>query len=70
MNKAIDSLEKEIESVKEEVNESQDRVFEDFCRRVGVANIREYEEKQLKEAQERTERRVRLTTQQSKLENQ
>lgn len=37
---------------------------------MGVANIREYEEKQLKQAQEQTERRVKLLSLQSKLANQ
>lgn len=30
------------------INEAEDGVFEEFCEEIGVANIREYEERQLK----------------------
>lgn len=42
----------------------------DFCKAVGVANIREYEEKQLKVAKEMNEKRVRISAQESRLSTQ
>ena len=47
-----------------------DRIYKDFSQSVGVANIREYEEKQLKEAQEVAEERLNLSNQLAKLKYQ
>ena len=47
-----------------------DRIYRDFSQSVGVANIREYEEKQLKEAQEVAEERLNLSNQLAKLKYQ
>ncbi|MCO5548528.1 hypothetical protein L7F22_001988 [Adiantum nelumboides] len=62
-NKAIMKLENRI-------NEIVDRIYKDFSKSVGVANIREYEENQLRVAQELAERRLSLSSQISKLKNQ
>lgn len=62
--------EREIAQVEEEVHQIEDVVFESLCRRVRVANIREYEEQKLKRAQELSETRAMFETHLSKLRNQ
>ena len=52
------------------VNEAEDEVFAQFCRKIGVENIREYEEQQLKVAQEESQARLRFDTQIARLTNQ
>lgn len=47
-----------------------DKVYRDFSISVGVKNIREYEERQLKDAQELQERKLSLSNQMSKLKYQ
>lgn len=47
-----------------------DKVYRDFSISVGVKNIREYEERQLKDAQALQERKLTLNTQMSKLKYQ
>ncbi|KAG2187751.1 hypothetical protein INT44_005441, partial [Umbelopsis vinacea] len=48
----------------------EDEVFSDFCSRIQVTNIREYESSQVRGAQELREKQLNLTTQRSKVENQ
>ena len=52
------------------MNEITDTVFREFSRKVGVKNIREYEELQLKEQQEIREKRLLLNTELSKIKSQ
>ena len=46
----------EIEATKDKRNTVEDRVFKDFCRKVGVPNIRQSEERELKTQQKRDKR--------------
>merc|ERR1711962_577044 len=57
-------------ATKDKMNTVEDRVFKDFCRNIGVKNIRQYEERELKTQQERWKKKVeyenqinRITTQ-------
>eukprot|EP00897_Mesotaenium_endlicherianum_P000577 jgi/Mesen1/1051/ME000122S00048 len=59
-----------ISELESKINEITDRIYESFSRSVGVANIREYEENQLKEAQEYAERMLGLKNQRAKLQSQ
>ncbi|KIM37018.1 hypothetical protein M413DRAFT_448746 [Hebeloma cylindrosporum] len=52
------------------VNAAEDGVFAAFCQKIGVSNIREYEERQLKVAQEESQARLRFDTQIARLRNQ
>lgn len=52
------------------INEIVDRIYRDFSESVGVNNIREYEENQLKVAQELQERKLSLQNHMSKLKYQ
>jgi structural maintenance of chromosome 1 len=46
---------------------AEDSVFATFCGQIGVSNIREYEERQLKVAQEESEARIRFDNQIARL---
>ena len=46
---------------------AEDQVFGSFCSDIGVANIRDYEARQLKLAQEESEARLRFETQIARL---
>lgn len=42
-----------IEEIKQKMNTVEDRVYADFCKKIGVANIRQFEERELVLQQER-----------------
>ena len=65
-----DSIAQQMESLSAVVNEAEDAVFEDFCAHIGVENIREYESRQLKAANEEAEARRRFETQIARLTHQ
>ncbi|KAK9820343.1 hypothetical protein WJX72_009251 [[Myrmecia] bisecta] len=52
------------------INEIKDRIFAAFSKKVGVKNIREYEEQHLKRAEEVAKQKMQLAQQASKLKNQ
>ncbi|KAK9717729.1 Structural maintenance of chromosomes protein 1 [Basidiobolus ranarum] len=70
MSSNIASFETEIARIKDSIHDIEDSIFEEFCQTIGVSNVREYEESQLKFAQESAEMRMNFTTQRSRLENQ
>jgi len=43
----IEVKQKELDEVNTQIHSTQDRVFKEFCKQVGVSNIREYEETSL-----------------------
>ncbi|XP_058197124.1 structural maintenance of chromosomes protein 1 isoform X2 [Rhododendron vialii] len=59
-----------ISSLEKQINDKVDRIYKNFSESVGVKNIREYEENQLKAAQQMDEERFSLRNQQSKLKYQ
>merc|ERR1712073_273578 len=52
--------EKVIENTKEKMNSVEDRIFSDFCKKIGVKNIRQYEERELKSQQEKAKKFERM----------
>ncbi|KAG2580829.1 hypothetical protein PVAP13_6NG366500 [Panicum virgatum] len=62
--------EAEVRKLEKKINEIVDKVYRDFSISVGVKNIREYEERQLKDAQALQERKLSLSNQMSKLKYQ
>ncbi|XP_026313988.1 structural maintenance of chromosomes protein 1A [Hyposmocoma kahamanoa] len=52
-----------IQEIKENMNNVEDVVFKGFCRDIGVANIRQYEERELRAQQERAKRRMEFDAQ-------
>lgn len=67
---AHDQLREQVETLQAAIGEADDSVFGDFCRRIGVGNIRDYEERQLKIAQAVSEARHRFDTQIARLTTQ
>lgn len=59
-----------MKKLEKRINEIVDRIYKDFSQSVGVANIREYEETQLKNAQNVAEERLDLSNQLAKLKYQ
>merc|ERR1711992_468360 len=52
-----------IENTKEKMNTVEDRIFSDFCKKIGVKNIRQYEERELKSQQEKAKRKLEFENQ-------
>ncbi|XP_076357354.1 structural maintenance of chromosomes protein 1A-like isoform X3 [Tachypleus tridentatus] len=59
----------QIAEVKEAMNTVEDRVFADFCHTIGVENIRQYEERELRATQERDKRRLEYENQKNRIIN-
>lgn len=70
LKNAVDKRATEIRKLEKRINEIVDRIYKDFSKVVGVANIREYEENHLKAAQYMAEERLSLSNQLSKLKYQ
>uniref|UniRef100_A0A0D9XB24 Structural maintenance of chromosomes protein n=1 Tax=Leersia perrieri TaxID=77586 RepID=A0A0D9XB24_9ORYZ len=66
----LDKKEREVRVLEKKINEIVDRIYKDFSKSVGVKNIREYEERQMKDAQALQERKQSLSNQMSKLKYQ
>jgi structural maintenance of chromosome 1 len=62
--------EQQIEATKDKMNTVEDRVFKDFCKRIGVSNIRQYEERELKSQQERAKKRLEFENQINRISTQ
>ena len=52
-----------IENTKEKMNTVEDRIFSDFCKKIGVKNIRQYEERELKSQQEKAKKKLEFENQ-------
>ncbi|XP_070559327.1 structural maintenance of chromosomes protein 1A-like [Ptychodera flava] len=59
-----------IQKTRTKMNKVEDEVFADFCMAIGVENIRQYEEKELRTQQERAKKRLEFENQKSRLQNQ
>ncbi|KAJ9105029.1 hypothetical protein QFC19_003660 [Naganishia cerealis] len=73
VNKAQDAVNNQnakVEELASQVNAVDDGIFVDFCRRIRVANIREYENEQLKVAQEQNDALLKFRSQIARLEHQ
>ncbi|KAH9884117.1 cohesin complex subunit psm1 [Cubamyces lactineus] len=64
---AYDDVKGKIDALASVINAAEDDIFADFCREIGVANIREYEERQLKLVQAESEARLQFDTQIARL---
>lgn len=70
LKQAVDKRSTEINKLEKRINDIVDRLYKGFSKSVGVDNIREYEEKQLKVSQSMAEERLSLSSQLSKLKYQ
>ncbi|KAL9617966.1 MAG: hypothetical protein Q9160_007271 [Pyrenula sp. 1 TL-2023] len=68
--RALESLDKDIEKIEAAVNSIADKVYHDFCRRLGFENIRDYEAQQGSLQQEAAKKKLEFSNQKSRLENQ
>lgn len=68
--KDYDKLKEKIDELASVINEAEDGVFADFCESIGVENIREYEERQLKVATAESEARLQYEKQIARLSHQ
>jgi structural maintenance of chromosome 1 len=67
---ALQAVETQVAALASTVNEAEDTIFADFCERIEVDNIREYEEVQLRVAQRASEARVLYDAQIARLKHQ
>ena len=67
---AYDTLKERIDALKSAIDEAESDVFSEFCEEVGCANIREFEERQLKASQEESAARLQFDTQIARLTHQ
>lgn len=68
--KALSDSEKKKETLAAVVNGADDNIFDAFCKRIKVANIREYEDVQLKVAQEENEAMEEYAAQNARISHQ
>ncbi|KAH8336546.1 hypothetical protein KR074_006753 [Drosophila pseudoananassae] len=63
IERRMQNREEHIQEIKENMNNVEDKVFASFCRRLGVKNIRQYEERELVMQQERARKRAEFEQQ-------
>ncbi|KAK2748352.1 Structural maintenance of chromosomes protein 1 [Myotisia sp. PD_48] len=66
----LDELDASIKNLQDSVTEVEDEIYRRFCRRLGYANIQEYEAQQGSLQQAAAEKKLQFTTQKTKIENQ
>uniref|UniRef100_H2ZU93 Structural maintenance of chromosomes protein n=1 Tax=Latimeria chalumnae TaxID=7897 RepID=H2ZU93_LATCH len=67
IKRIIQSREREMKELKEKMNQVEDEVFEEFCREIGVRNIREFEEEKVKRQNEIAKKRLEFENQKTRL---
>lgn len=67
IEKSMQNREQEIEEIKLKMNSVEDVVFSDFCREIGVKNIRQYEDRELRAQEERKKKRFEFEKQINKI---
>ena len=70
IEKRIAKRDESIQSVKTKLNSIEDDCFKNFCEEIGVANIRQYEERELRTQQERQQRLVEFQNQKEQIKSQ
>ncbi|KAL7988269.1 hypothetical protein Chor_007188 [Crotalus horridus] len=63
----IHGRDREMKELKEKMNQVEDEVFEEFCREIGVRNIREFEEEKVKRQNEIAKKRLEFENQKTRL---
>ena len=64
------TLTSQIAALRAVIDEAEDGIFTPFCAKIGVKDIREYEERQLKAAEEESQARLRYDQQIARLTHQ
>ncbi|KAF4077880.1 hypothetical protein AMELA_G00192980 [Ameiurus melas] len=67
IKRVIQSREREMKELKDRMNLVEDEVFLEFCKEIGVRNIREFEEEKVKRQNEIAKKRLEFETQKTRL---
>uniref|UniRef100_H3DC94 Structural maintenance of chromosomes protein n=1 Tax=Tetraodon nigroviridis TaxID=99883 RepID=H3DC94_TETNG len=67
IKRIIQSREREINDLRDRMNQVEDEVFVEFCKEIGVRNIREFEEEKVKRQNEIAKKRLEFETQKTRL---
>lgn len=59
----MQTREQQIEEIKLQMNSVEDVVFSRFCQEIGVRNIRQYEDRELRAQEERKQKRLEFQKQ-------
>ncbi|KAK4292351.1 hypothetical protein Pmani_034870 [Petrolisthes manimaculis] len=70
IEKTMSEREALMSDVKEKMNTVEDDVFADFCKSIGVTNIRQYEERELQAQTDRANKRLEFEKQKNRILNQ
>ncbi|XP_076287137.1 structural maintenance of chromosomes protein 1A-like isoform X3 [Lasioglossum baleicum] len=70
IEKTMAARDREIQNIKENMNNVEDDVFARFCEKIGVSNIRQYEGKELRSQQERSKKRMEFENQCNRIHSQ
>ena len=67
---SMEERERQIDETKLQMNNVEDKIFEKFCKKIGVSNIRQYEERELKSQQDREKKKLEFENQINRISNQ
>ncbi|RXN24109.1 structural maintenance of chromosomes 1A [Labeo rohita] len=67
IKRIIQSRERDMKDLKDRMNLVEDEVFVEFCKEIGVRNIREFEEEKVKRQNEIAKKRLEFETQKTRL---
>ncbi|XP_010632638.1 structural maintenance of chromosomes protein 1B [Fukomys damarensis] len=67
LNEGIREQQQRIEGFQEQINKVEDEIFHDFCEEIGLENIREFENKHVKQQQEIDQKRLEFEKQKTRL---
>ncbi|XP_047405779.1 LOW QUALITY PROTEIN: structural maintenance of chromosomes protein 1B [Sciurus carolinensis] len=67
LNEGIKEQQQRIEEFQERIDKVEDDIFQHFCEEIGVANIREFENKHVKQQQEIDQKRLEFEKQKTRL---
>ncbi|KAG8231458.1 hypothetical protein J437_LFUL000175 [Ladona fulva] len=70
IERTMRARDQQIQEIKENMNNVEDVVFANFCTQINVANIRQYEERELRSQQERAKKRLEFENQKNRILNQ
>jgi structural maintenance of chromosome 1 len=63
IEKTMQTREQQIEEIKLQMNSVEDVVFSQFCQEIGIRNIRQYEDRELRAQEERKQKRLEFQKQ-------
>lgn len=70
IEQTMSERDQKIQNIKEKMNNVEDDVFASFCEQIGVSNIRQYEERELRSQQERAKKRMEFDNQCNRIQTQ